>query len=119
VAGVEPQPPVGCAPVQRPGNGPAVAALVLGIISLVIFCAWYLSVPCAVLAIIFGSVGRKRAARGATGRGMATAGIVCGIIGIALALLLIAGMLAFFGLGGSDLLKQMQQQVQQQAQQHH
>jgi hypothetical protein len=61
----------------------AVAALVLGIL-------WGYGIG-SVLAIIFGAIGRKQAAeRGQGGRGLATAGLVLGIIGVVGALLIIA-----------------------------
>src|ERR1700722_10486647 len=37
-------------PVEAPKpSGLAVASMVLGIISLVLFCVWYLSIPCAII----------------------------------------------------------------------
>lgn len=72
-------------------KGLSIAAMVLGIISLVLFCIWYISIPCAILAIIFGIVGKKKG-----GRGMATAGLVLGII--ALSILALIYILAIAGL---------------------
>jgi hypothetical protein len=68
-------------------NGFCVASLVLGIIGLFAFCA---VVP-PILAIIFGIVGYNQAAKtGSTGggRGLAIAGIVCGVLGCAFAAML-------------------------------
>lgn len=75
-------------------NGMAIAAMVLGII-------WIYGIG-AILALIFGYKARKEidASGGMqTGRGMATAGIVLGWIGVAGAILLIGGaaMLAASG----------------------
>ncbi|MCX4723427.1 DUF4190 domain-containing protein [Streptomyces sp. NBC_01306] len=68
---------------QAPANGYGVAALVLGILSVVIFCAWGLGIILGTLALIFGILGRKRANRGeANNGGMALAGIILGPIGI-------------------------------------
>lgn len=87
-----------------PGDGPkpkgmAVASLVLGICSLA-FCiipyiGWCTGFICGVLAIIFGIIGRRSADRGeADGRGMATAGLICGIICISLfAIVILLGVL--------------------------
>ena len=111
MSGLEPQPPLAYPAGPRPGKGFAVAGMVLGIVSLVVFCFPYLSIPCAILGIIFGAVGRGRAAQ-AGGGGMAMAGIVCGVITIVLVALFIAGCLAFFGLNGSELLKHVQQMEQ-------
>ncbi|MEV7421932.1 MULTISPECIES: DUF4190 domain-containing protein [unclassified Streptomyces] len=82
---------------QSPANGMGVAALVLGIISVVGFCFWGLSVILGVLALIFGIIGRRRAGRGeANNGGMALAGIILGtigaVIGAAFLALIIAGV---------------------------
>ncbi|HEY5336364.1 MAG TPA: DUF4190 domain-containing protein [Mycobacteriales bacterium] len=65
-----------------PRNGFGVTALVLGIIGLL--TSWFLiGVLPGVLAVVFGALGRGRAKRReATNRGMATAGIVLGILAI-------------------------------------
>ena len=69
------------------GKGFAIASLVLGIVSF--FC---FGIIAGALAIIFGYVAKNK---GSTSP-MATAGIVCGLIGAGLALLLI--ILSFSGL---------------------
>ena len=61
------------------GKGLAIAGMIMGIISL--FLLPYVT---GALGIIFGGVAKSKGYRG----GMATAGIVCGVIGIALTLLL-------------------------------
>ena len=68
---------------KPPGNGLAIASLVLGILSLVFWIAYLGYVVMAPLAIIFGAVAKKQG----NPSGMATAGIVMGIISIAGALL--------------------------------
>lgn len=82
------------APVEK--KGMSIASLVLGIISLVLFCYIYVSIPCAILAIIFGVLGKKKG-----GAGMAKAGLVLGIIALAIAVLCwvlaIAGVAALGG----------------------
>ena len=68
-------------PVQQRGNGQAVAALVLGITSIV-FCWWGLfALAQVVLAVVFGCMGMSKASRGASGHGLAVAGLVCGCVG--------------------------------------
>ncbi|MFF8293069.1 DUF4190 domain-containing protein [Streptomyces sp. NPDC016309] len=68
---------------QAPANGMGVAALVLGIISVVLFCAWGLGIVLGILALIFGIVGRGKVRRGeANNHGMALAGIILGAVGI-------------------------------------
>ncbi len=64
---------------QQKGKGLAIASLVLGIVSFFVFA--YIA---GALAIILGGVAKKQGFRG----GMATAGIVCGIVGIALTIIL-------------------------------
>jgi hypothetical protein len=68
---------------QGPANGFGVAAMVLGIVGVVMFCVWGLGIIVGVLALVFGILGRKRARRGeANNGGMALAGIILGSIGI-------------------------------------
>lgn len=76
-------PPPGAYAVAPPANGMATAALVLGILSLCFFWAFGFGVVLGVLAVIFGMVGRKKAATlpGQFASGRATAGLVTGIIG--------------------------------------
>lgn len=68
--------------------GLSIAAMVLGIVSLVTWCAWFISIPCAILALIFGILGVKK-----PGKGMAIAGTITG--GIALAIWVIMFIGAF------------------------
>ena len=96
----------------------AIASMVLGIVSLVLFCIWWLAIPCAILAVILGVVARGKASRGeAEGRGMATAGIICGAVAIMLAVLLLAGALAFIGYlqKNPELMKQIEEMQRQAA----
>jgi uncharacterized membrane protein len=72
---------------MAPSNGLGTAGLVLGIIAAVGFCFWPVSLICGILAVIFGAVGRGKARRDeATNSGQALAGIICGAVGIALAI---------------------------------
>ncbi len=68
-------------------KGLSITSMVLGIVSIVLCCVYYISIPSSILAIIFGAVGMKKG-----GKGMAIAGIVCGIIGLALYILAIIGV---------------------------
>lgn len=56
------------------------ASLVLGIISIVGSCMWYIGGICGILAIILGVSGMKK-----TGK---KAGLVCGIIGVSVCAML-------------------------------
>ncbi|MGZ4482566.1 MAG: DUF4190 domain-containing protein [Gaiellales bacterium] len=77
---------LGPAPSVRPANGLSVAALVLGVASLVAavsFVLFPLALPGGLLAAILGVVAVSRGrTRGATNHGQAIAGIVCGILAL-------------------------------------
>lgn len=77
---------------QPQTNGKAVAALVLGILSLVIPVV---GVILGIISIILGKKAMNAIDRnGGAGRGMALAGFVCGIIGVAIwALYFLLGIL--------------------------
>lgn len=78
-----------------PSNGMGTAALVIGIIAVVVFCLWPIAILLGVLAVIFGSIGRAKARRGeATNAGQSLAGIICGAVGIVLGLVMIAVLIA-------------------------
>lgn len=69
------------------GKGMSIAALVCGILGIVgsfipVIC--YFTFVLAILGIVFGAKGQKIAASTGEGKGMATAGLVLGIIGTAL-----------------------------------
>ncbi|MFJ6570934.1 DUF4190 domain-containing protein [Streptomyces sp. NPDC091292] len=73
-----------------PSNGLGTASLVVGIISVVGFCLWPVAIILGILAVVFGCVSRAKARRGeATNPGQALAGIICGSVGLALALMLL------------------------------
>ena len=81
-------------------SGKATAALVLGILGLVL-CPFI----CSILALIFGYQGRREidASGGRmSGRGNATAGIVLGWIGVAFLVLLIGLIILGVAVGGDD-----------------
>jgi hypothetical protein len=67
---------------QQEGTGMAVASLVLGILSILLFLVWFLGPPMGILAIIFGSINKSK-----QGKGMALAGLIMGAIGLALTLI--------------------------------
>lgn len=80
-----------------PRNGMGIAALILGLVSIVGAFVAGLGIIPGVLAIIFGGVGYRRSTRGeATNRGIAIAGIVTGIIGVLLAILAIVLLITVF-----------------------
>lgn len=83
-------------------KGLSIAAMVLGIVSVVFCCVAYISIPCAILAIIFGFVGKKKG-----GKGMAITGIVLGIVAIGLYVLAVAGLVTLFSATTSALTSVM------------
>lgn len=78
-------------------KGLSIASMVLGICSIVFLSPVWISIPCGILAIIFGIKGQKR-----DGKKMAKAGFIMGIIGLSLVtLLFIAGLILGAVLVGS------------------
>jgi hypothetical protein len=80
--------------VAEPGNGSAVAALVLGIVSLALLLlsagfSTIVSLGCAIPAIFLGRKGRRQVDDGHTRkhRGLAQAGFIMGIVGTILSVL--------------------------------
>ena len=82
-------------PVPGSGsNGMALAAMIVGIASLLGGCC--IGIPGGGVAIILGLLGMKKANVAGTGKGMAMAGIICGavalLVGIVFFILWIIGM---------------------------
>ena len=65
------------------GNGVAIAAMVLGILGLIMWWIPGLGLIVALLGLIFGIVGMKKAGRiGGKGKGLAITGLITGILGL-------------------------------------
>ena len=77
---------------EKDKKGFSIAALVLGIIAIVLCCIWYISVPCGILAIIFGIIGIK-----SSKKGMSIAGLITGAIGLVISILIFIA-LVFLGM---------------------
>jgi len=88
------QSPLQAAPQQ--GNGVAVAGMVLGIVSLVLVCIWFISLPCAIVGLCLSVVGKNKARETNSGGGMAITGLVLSCV--TLALLVIAFIAFMMGL---------------------
>lgn len=71
-------------------NGLAIAAMILGIVALVLWCVWFVSIPCAIIALVFGILSVKK-----KGKGMAITGIVTGSVTIAIWMMLFLGAIIF------------------------
>lgn len=69
---------------QKDKKGFSIAALVLGVVAIVLSCVWYISITCAILAIVFGTIGLK-----SSKKGMSIAGIITGVIGMILSIVLV------------------------------
>ena len=78
--------------VVKESKGLSIASMVLGIVSVALCCIWYLAIPCAILAIIFAIIGRKKG-----GKGMATAGLVLGIVALAIDVVIVVGLIGLAG----------------------
>jgi uncharacterized membrane protein HdeD (DUF308 family) len=77
----------------EPSIGLAVGALVCGIFSIPGACCCYSSVPFGIAAIVMGIIAMQKAKNSPMthgGRGMAIAGLVCGIIGFTMTFVLVA-----------------------------
>ncbi|MCM1386627.1 MAG: DUF4190 domain-containing protein [Bacillus sp. (in: Bacteria)] len=68
------------------GSGYSVASMVLGIIGLVLFWTFIIGIPAGILATALGGYALYR---GASGKGMAIAGLSCGIITLFLCIFII------------------------------
>ena len=79
-----------------PGRGLGVASMVLGIISLALFCILYVSIPCAIIGLILGIAGKISSGRAGSGNGMAAAGILCSTIFIAIVILCVTYLSTYY-----------------------
>ena len=109
-APVQPQQPVYVAPQAPvnpyaqpvvPGKGLGVASMVLGIVSLVLFCVWYLAIPCAIIGAALGGVAQSKAKAAGVKNGMAVAGITCSCIALGVAILFL--LLIILGVASTGL----------------
>ena len=81
----------GYRPYAQPGtNGMGVAGFVTGLLGLILFFFPVVGQILAVLGIVFGSIGISTGKRNGQSTGLAIAGLVLGIVSIALLLLVVA-----------------------------
>ncbi|HEV8088941.1 MAG TPA: DUF4190 domain-containing protein [Actinomycetota bacterium] len=99
VPDVPPVMPVQPPPRPASAGGPAIAALVLGIVAVLLSFTVVFGFLLGALAIIFGGIAlsRARTPRGGS-KGMGIAGLVLGIVGIAFAVLMIVFLVSLGGL---------------------
>ena len=86
-------------PAIVPGKGMAIASMVLGIVSLALFCVSYLAIPCGIVGAVLGAIARSKAVEVGAKNGMANAGIACSCVALGLALLIV--ILAIIGMTSS------------------
>lgn len=79
-------------PATETPSGMAIAGLVLGILSMVCCCIWYVSAILAILALVFSII---TVVKNKPGKGMAIAGIVCGAIGLIMAIVVVIGVIGY------------------------
>ncbi len=75
---------------NHPKQGMAIASMVCGIVSIPLFCLWYISVPCAIVAIVLGVLAQREGESP-----MAKAGFITGIVGLGI---VVVGWLFFASL---------------------
>ncbi len=95
------QPAYGGYPASAPTDGKALAAMITGIVSLVLACGYGVGLLASPVAWYLGksSMNRIDASQGQLGgRGMAQAGMILGIIGTVLLVLAIVAVVVIFGL---------------------
>jgi pSer/pThr/pTyr-binding forkhead associated (FHA) protein len=87
-ARVQPRPIARQPHPMEDGNVPALAAVFLGPLSILLLvfsagAAFFISLPSGIAAIVLGGIGKRKVDRGETrsGRGLASVGRICGIIG--------------------------------------
>ena len=78
--GAPPPPPYSHYSQPKPGNGKAIAALVLGILAVVLFWLSVLDAFLIIPAIVFGVLGLTESRRTGNGRGLALAGLICAAV---------------------------------------
>jgi hypothetical protein len=108
-------PPVQQVVVAAPqgGKGFAITSMVLGIISVVICLIWPVSIPLAIIAVVFAIIAlvKRRPGKGMSIAGLVTGGVTLLIMGS----ILLVGLIALAGLGGSvDTQPYLDSQYQQQ-----
>ena len=80
--------------VASPSQGMAIASLVLGVVSIVFCWFWPIALFAAIIGVVLGFLARSKAKQMGMPPGMAMAGMVLSIVGLALTVLIIAAVAA-------------------------
>ncbi len=97
-----PQQPVYAAKPSVPGKGLGIASMVVGIVSLALFCTGWVAIICAIVGVALGGIGLYKAKQAGMKNGMAVAGLVCSVIALAILLAYIIFFASLFA-GASSL----------------
>ena len=76
--------------------------MILGICALTLGWLYGLGIVAAIVGLILGIVGKRKASEVGAPTGMATAGIVMSVIGLVSAILIVVACIACLGVIGSD-----------------
>ena len=94
--------PVAVTPIAEPvaivpnnSSGKAIVSMILGLVAIAFCCAYYITIPCAIISIVFGAISLKNNEKG---RGMAIAGLVLSITALIFIVIVLATAGAFLGL---------------------
>lgn len=93
-------------PKQKPSNGMAIGSLVLGIVSIVLFCIPYVTIPAAIVGLILGIISLKN---NKGSKGMAIAGIILAGIGLLFGIMIAVGVAAMFR--NTDFMEQFTNEI--------
>ena len=81
-------------PMTYPGKGLGIAGMVVGIVSLVLMCLFYFSLPAAITGAILSGIALSKSKAAGVENKMAVAGLVCSIIALGIALIFLVIMIS-------------------------
>lgn len=96
---------------SAPGKGLAITGLILGICGLVLFCFWFIAIPCSVIGLILSILAKNKAKAAGMKSGLATAGLVLCVIALGLdvlGIILIVAGVSFFGSKADEMQRSLE-----------